>query len=215
VQMSRDGHAIVFHDETIERVTDGTGNILDLDFAYLRSLNAAAHFAGGWPEAQLIPTLREVLDLARNRVQVYVEIKASRRDDIYGRYPGIIEAIAQEIRAAAMLKHVLIISFDWQALLLIKQLEPAFQTGANVSIEWWEEAGEHALTTLLAQMEAIGAAWVDVDKRLVTEELVQAVHAHNLKIGVWTVNTLTELHHFVDLGVDSLTSDRPDLFAQL
>src|SRR5215469_17012312 len=55
IQMSRDGHAIVFHDQTVERLTDGQGNILDLDLAYLRSLNAAAHFSGGWPEPQLVP----------------------------------------------------------------------------------------------------------------------------------------------------------------
>src|SRR5437667_2473915 len=65
VHMSRDGHAIVFHDYTVNKLTNGHGNILDLDFAYLRSLNAAAHFPGGWPEPQQIPTLREVLDLAR------------------------------------------------------------------------------------------------------------------------------------------------------
>src|SRR5437764_1237987 len=43
VQMSRDGQALVFHDATMERLTNGQGNILDLDAAYLRSLNAAAH----------------------------------------------------------------------------------------------------------------------------------------------------------------------------
>src|SRR5438270_6599949 len=75
VQMSRDGHIIVFHDNTVERLTNGTGNILDLDFAYLRSLDAAAHFSGGWPEPQHIPTLREVLDLVKGHAQVYIEIK--------------------------------------------------------------------------------------------------------------------------------------------
>src|SRR2546421_12802712 len=52
VQMSRDGYPIVFHDNTLERLTDGKGNILDLDFAYLRSLNAAAHFPGNSPVAE-------------------------------------------------------------------------------------------------------------------------------------------------------------------
>src|SRR5947209_817217 len=80
VHMSHDGHAIVFHDYTIEKRTDGAGNILDLDFAYLRSLNAAAHFPGGWPEPQQIPTLREVLDLVKGHVQVHIEIKRNKRD---------------------------------------------------------------------------------------------------------------------------------------
>src|SRR5579875_2606703 len=54
VHLSRDGQLVVIHDNTVEKLTDGEGNILDLDFAYLRSLNAAAHFPGGWPQAQQI-----------------------------------------------------------------------------------------------------------------------------------------------------------------
>lgn len=215
VQMSHDGHAIVFHDETIERLTNGEGNILDLDFPYLRSLNAAAHFPGGWPEAQQIPTLREVLDLAKNRVQVYVELKAGKRDGEYVRYPHIVETVVQEIQAAGMLKQVLIISFDWQALSLIKQLEPVLPTGANVSTEWWASAGEQPLSTLLAQMKAASCDWVNVDGRLLSAELAQSVHEQGLKVGAWTVDSLDELRRFAAFGADSLTSDRPDLFAQL
>src|SRR5437588_11817299 len=111
VQMSRDGHTIVFHDNTVDRRTNGQGNILDLDFAYLRSLNAAAHFPGGWPEPEQIPTLREVLDLARGHVQVYIEVKMSRRGGVYERYPNIAEAVVNEVRAARMLDQVLHMSF--------------------------------------------------------------------------------------------------------
>src|SRR6058998_2099079 len=97
VHMSRDGHAIVFHDYTIDKRTNGTGNILDLDFAYLRSLNTAAHFPGGWPEPQQIPTLREVLDLARGHVQVYIEIKPSRGEKVFNSYAKIGETVLEEV----------------------------------------------------------------------------------------------------------------------
>ena len=83
VQMSRDGRAIVFHDYTVERLTDSEGNILDLDFATLRSLNAAAHFRDGWPQTQRIPTLQEVLKFAKGRTSVYIEIKFGKRDGAY------------------------------------------------------------------------------------------------------------------------------------
>src|SRR5437763_2076423 len=108
VHMSRDGHAIVFHDPTVDKQTNGTGNILDLDFAYLRSLNAAAHFPGGWPEPQQIPTLREVLDLAKGHVQVYIEIKPSKRNGAYGHYPNIAETVIEEVRHAGTLGQAMI-----------------------------------------------------------------------------------------------------------
>src|SRR5438128_9003260 len=112
VHMSRDGRAIVFHDYTVDKLTNGHGNILDLDFVYLRSLNAAAHFPGGWPEPQQIPALREVLDLAKGKVQVYIEIKPSKRDGMLGRYPHIAESVIEQVRSVGMLDQVLIISFD-------------------------------------------------------------------------------------------------------
>src|SRR5438045_2163474 len=80
VHMTSDGHIIAFHDYTVDKLTNGQGNILDLDFAYLRSLNAAAHFPGRWPEPQQIPTLREVLDLAKGHVQAHIENKHSKRN---------------------------------------------------------------------------------------------------------------------------------------
>ena len=215
VHLSRDGHAIVFHDYTVDKLTDGTGNILDLDFAYLRSLNAAAHFPGGWPEPQQIPTLREVLDLAKGHVQVYIEIKPSKRDGMYSRYPDIAETVIAEVRAADMLDQVLIISFDWLIPPLIKSLEPALQTGALVSADVWDARAEHSLDILIGQVTALGCQWINMDCKLFIPAMPVAAHEHGFKLGIWTVNTEDELRRFAAAGVDSLTSDRPDLFAAL
>jgi glycerophosphoryl diester phosphodiesterase len=214
VQMSRDGYSIVFHDNTLERLTDGNGNILDLDFAYLRSLNAAAHFPG-WPVAEQIPTLREVLDLANGRVQVQIEIKTSQRDGVYGRYPQIAEAVVNEVRATGMLQQVVIISFDWPVLPVVKALEPALVTGAIVSDNAWKPDAEDALDTLVQQIKPLGCEWIALDHKLFTSDMPAVLHKHGFQSGLWTVNTLEQLRHFATAGVDALTSDRPDFFAQL
>jgi glycerophosphoryl diester phosphodiesterase len=215
VHMSRDGQLIVFHDNTVDRLTDGTGNILDLDFATLRSLNAAAHFVGGWPESQQIPTLREVLDLARGRVQVYIEIKTSKRDGVQRQYPGIVEAVVNDVRAMGMTHRVLVISFDWSLLPQVKALEPRIATGALVSQETWDATTAHALETLVQQAKALHVEWLNMDQKLFTDEMPGTLHAHNIKLGLWTVNTSNALRRFAHAGVDSLTTDRPDLFAEL
>ena len=215
VQMSRDGQLIVFHDNTVERLTDGEGNILDLDFATLRSLNAATHFSGDWPEVEYIPTLSEVLTLMKERARVYIEIKTSRRDGVYGRYPRIAEAVLRDVRIARMLNRVLVISFDWPMLLHIKSMEPRLQTGGNVSKDVWNPDAEDALATLLKQMRKFGCSWVNMDSRLFTEEMPTRVHEQGLKLGLWTVNTLEDMRRFAAAHVDALTSDRPDLFAEL
>ncbi|MDQ2905265.1 MAG: glycerophosphodiester phosphodiesterase [Ktedonobacteraceae bacterium] len=215
VQMSCDGQVIVFHDYTVEKLTGGQGNILDLDFAYLRSLDAAAHFPGGWPEPLQIPTLREVLDLARGHVQVYIEIKPSKRDQVYGRYPGIVEAVVGEVRTAGMLDQVLIISFDWFILPLVKMLEPVLPLGALVSEDTWDPHAERAMAILAKQATDLGCTWINLDCDLFTEDMPATLHAHGLKLGLWTVDSETELRRFARAGVDSLTTNRPDLFTVL
>lgn len=215
VQMSHDGSAIVFHDATVERVTNGEGNILDLDFAYLRSLNAAAHFPASWPQRECIPTLREVLALARNRVRVYIEMKFGERGDVRERYPHIVETVLQEVNALGMLNQVLLMSFDWEAVETVKRLEPDALVGALVSSELWDAQTEQAVDTLIQQVKALGCEWVNMDYKLCTNEVVQRLHKAGLKIGLWTVNTLADLQRFAASGVDSLTTDRPDLFTKL
>jgi glycerophosphoryl diester phosphodiesterase len=215
VHMSCDGQAIVFHDYTVGKRTNGQGNILDLDFAYLRSLNAAAHFPGGWPQPEQIPTLREVLNVAQGHVQVYIEIKPSKRDKAYGRYPGIVETVIQQVREAGMLDQVLIMSFDWMILPLVKSLEPTLQTGALVSDEVWNAGNDQAVNILVDQVTALGCNWINLDCTLFTPEMPAIAHENGFKLGLWTVNTTEALRRFAAAGVDSLTSDRPDLFATL
>lgn len=214
VQMSRDGHVIVFHDNTIERLTNGSGNILDLDFAYLRSLDAAAHFSGGWPEQQQIPTLREVLALVKGQAQVYIEIKTSKRDGVTGRYPYIVQSVIEDVRAAGMLDQVYIISFDWTVLPELKALEPGVPVGALVSKDvWTPQMGPFAQLAGLAK--SLGFDWINMDCRLFAPDMPAIVHASALKIGLWTANTLDDLRRFASDGADSLTSDHPDLFGLL
>lgn len=213
VHMSRDGQVIVFHDYTVEKLTNGEGNLLDLDFAYLRSLNAAAHFPGGWTEPQQIPTLHEVLELVKGQLKVYIEIKLSKRGKVYGRYSNMAEMVVDEVRLAGMLDQVLVMSFDWLILPLIKSLEPTIQTGALVSEDIRNIGVDDALNTLVGQVKALGCDWINMDCDVFTPDMPAVIHEHGFKLGLWTVNTAEEMRHCAAAGVDSLTSDRPDLFA--
>lgn len=215
VQMTRDGHAVVFHDNTVEKLTNGSGNMLDLDFSYVRGLNAAAHFLGGWPEPQQIPTLWEVLNLAKDHLQVYIEIKFSERDGVYGRYPNIAEAVVEAVRSAGMLDQVLIISFDWMILPVIKSLEPALRAGAIVSDDVWNPRAGGALQTLVDDLASLRCDWINIDCDLFTDTMPGVAHNHGYKLGVWTVNSSDEMCRFAAAGIDSITTDRPDLFSEI
>ena len=208
VQMTCDGHAVVFHDNTVDRLTAGTGNILDLGLSELRSLDAATRFPGGWSQREVIPTLHEVLALLRGRMQVYLEVKNSQRDEVYGRYPRIAETVVEEVHAADMHEQVVVISFDWQILADIKSLAPELSLGVIVGYGWWSmQPPELVLTKLVEQATALQCQWVNMDYRLFTSEILSAVHECGLKLGLWTVNTLEELKRLAVAGV-RFTDDR-------
>lgn len=215
VHLSRDGHVVVFHDNHVHKRTNGSGNLLDLDMSYLRRLDAAARHPGGWPEPQQIPTLSEVLDLAKGRAQVYIEIKTSRRGRTYQSYPSIAEKVIELVKQAGMMNDVLVISFDWPILPVIKSLEPTIETGMLVSKKVWNPRATDGLQLLFEKAEEYQCEWINMDYKLFTTGMPQAVHNNGLKLGLWTVNAEEDMLRFAAAGVDSLTSDRPDLFSVL
>jgi len=170
---------------------------------------------GGWPEPQQIPTLWEVLNLAKDHVQVYIEIKFSERDGVFGRYPNIAEAVVEAVRSAGMLAQVLIISFDWTILPIIKSLEPALQTGTIVSDDVWNPRAEHALQTLVDELASLRCNWINMDCDLFTNTMPGVAHNHGYKLGIWTVNSSDEMRRLATAGIDSITTDRPDLFYEV
>jgi glycerophosphoryl diester phosphodiesterase len=215
VHMSRDGHAVVIHDNLVHKRTNGSGNLLDLDLAYLRRLDAAVHHPGGWPEPQQIPTLSEVLEIAKGRAQVYIEIKTSKRRRTYEPYPYLAEKVVELVHLTDMLDQILIISFDWTILPVIKSLEPTLETGMIVSNKVWNPRTRDGMQFLVEKAGEYGCAWINMDYKLFTYEMPQTLHTDGLKLGLWTVNSEADMLRFAAAGVDSLTSDRPDLFSVL
>lgn len=216
VQVSRDGHLVVFHDQTLERLTEGRGNMLDLDLVDLQALNAAAHFPGGWPRKQRIPLLRDVLEFAcASGLRVQIEIKLGQRNGRPVRFPGIAEAVVREIDAAGMQERVVVISFDRALLPHIKTLAPGLQTGALVAASTWNPRAADALSALADEVGLLQCEWIGMEQHLVTPDMPDFFHARGLSLGVWTVNDLDDLRKLAQAGVDALTTDRPDLFAAL
>ncbi|GHO52150.1 glycerophosphodiester phosphodiesterase [Ktedonobacter robiniae] len=211
VQMSRDGQLVVFHDNTLERLTEGHGNLLDQDFAYLRSLNAAAHFPSGWSEHEQIPTLREVLELVKGRAHVLLELKSSQRDGAYGRYPRMVPAVLEDLQVMEMLDQVLLIAFDWELLAEAKQRQPEVETGLILSSEVWDVQAEGWVAAACMRARELGSAWIDIDHHLLTPGVAQIIRQEGLHLAAWTANTPEDIQHCQEVGVEALATDRPDL----
>ena len=67
----------------------------------------------------------------------------------------------------------------------------------------------------MGQVQFLGCEWIDLDCKLFNAALLDSAHEHGFKLGLWTVNTLAAMQRFAAAGVDSITTDHPDLFLQL
>lgn len=181
VSLCKSGEAVVMHDLDVDSRTDGTGPILDFTLEELKRLDAG--------EGERIPTLQEVIDRIDGRCPLNIEIKGP------GSGEAVAEAIAREIDKGRASDSFLVSSFNHVELKRFSGLMPGIRTGLLLG----------CLPLSLARMaEEIGAWSVNLDKELLSAEIVEDAHARGLKVLVFTVNTPRDLERMKALSVDGV-----------
>jgi len=116
VLLSRDGCVVVIHDDTLDRTTDGEGEVAAFTLAELKKLDAGSWFSEEFA-GERIPTLEQALRLAKGRILVNVEIKTEAVGD------GIVAKALEIIDELDMKDNVVISSFDPKALSKARELD--------------------------------------------------------------------------------------------
>lgn len=192
VGLSRDGVPVVIHDDTLERTTNGSGRVEDMDFDELRCLDA-----GSWKgTATRLPSLEDVLEGFASRTLLNLEIKTTRRR------AELVDACAEAVRKHAATGSVVFSSFDHDALRLLRRVMPEARIGVLA-----ESTG---LDRALACAAEIAAANLHPPVLLVSRGLVEAAHAASLRVWTWTVNAPRLIDHALACGVDGIFSDFPE-----
>jgi glycerophosphoryl diester phosphodiesterase len=210
VHLTADGEPVVIHDATLDRTTTGHGPVRSLTLARLQSVRLLDRT--GAPSAESVPTLAQVLDLARpTSVAVLPEIKL---DLARSPYPDMESRVVALLRARALLGRASVQSFDDATLKRVRALEPNLRTMLLVSRVRMSTYGSTAADPVRWAVEA-GAADLGIDFRLIDAPLVAAARAAGVRLAAWTVNADDELRRMGALGVDLVMSDRPDRARQL
>ena len=127
-----------------------------------------------------------------------------------GFYPGIEEKVVAAIEGRGLTDRVIVIAFEDETLQRLRALRPGLTVYGLTSPRPLERRGQ-TIEAYLAAMHALGVIGVGLDQRLVTPEIVAEARRRGLQIGVWTVNDEGAMRRFAALGVDFITTDRPDL----
>lgn len=193
---SADGVPIVLHDYTLDRTTDARArwgeekvSVADKSADDLEALDAGVWFGDQFRETKL-PTLEESLDLIQTGSTTLIERKA-----------GDAATCIDLLRNKRLLDDVVVQAFDWDFLVDCHQIEPTMILGAL--------GGRDLNGPDFEALAATGAKVVGWFKDAVTEEVVQDVHDHGMKLWVWTVDDMEQAESLIEMGVDGIISNVP------
>ena len=196
VQMTADGVAVVTHDTSLRRCTGCNANIYDLTFAQVRELDAGRWFSARYAGTQ-IPTLEEVLDLCKGKIQLNIEIKPNAAT------PELEAETVRIIREKGFEKDCVITSQSYETLHKVKALAPEYPTGYILAL------GVGTYYDLPA------ADFFSVESTFITAGMVQQIHLRGKTISAWTINRQQDAEKLLQLGVDDLITDKPEIIAPL
>jgi glycerophosphoryl diester phosphodiesterase len=196
VHCTSDGFPVLIHDETVDRTTDGAGNVHEMTLGEVRALDAGARqFVPQFQGAQ-VPLLADVIDLIRGKALLQIEIKQE----------GIEERIIDVVRDRDAVTHCESHSFYPGVVKRMRELEPrmaaALLSGGDRVVDW-DEFFSFALS-LDAQGVSVYGTWA-------TPERVRQGQLRSLTFMVWTVDEERHIRRVINAGVDSICSNFPDV----
>ncbi len=196
VHIARDGELVVAHDETIDRVSNGTGLICEMTTSELKKFL----FNRTHPEYEkaTLPTLREVLELLKpTGLHINIEMKNSRI-----LYEGLEEKTIRLVDELGMKDRILYSSFNHHSMMHIKEIDPSLPCGLLYDcmlLEPWvyaHNAGANAIHPHFSELLIPGEA--------------EKAHALGLMVNVWTVNEEKDIRSTLQAGADIVISNYPD-----
>ena len=209
-RLSADGHIVCIHDETTGRTGDRDINVARSSFESLRKVEVGAWKGAEW-KGERIPELDEVLDLVPDGKRLFLEVKCGVE---------IVEKLVPELKARkSYAKKIVIICFEEAVIAAVREKLPECKAmwlcaykekgvrKADKTIQW--TPGHESVLATLKKCRASGLdSQANLD--VLTPGFVKKLRKRNLEFHAWTINDLATARRLKDLGVDSLTTDRPE-----
>ena len=211
VHPTRDGDALVIHDPTVNRTTDGSGPVAGMTVAELQGLDAGWRFTpdGGASHpfrgrGVRLSTLREVLaELPHARVNV--EIKDARAQ----------AAVWSAVHEAGAAHRVLVAAGDRRNRARFGAYPGAVSGSAQEMYAFYALHLAHSTALWRPPVDAFQMPERRGSRQVLTPRMLRELHAHNVAVHVWTIDEPADMRRLLEWGVDGIVTDRPDRLARL
>jgi glycerophosphoryl diester phosphodiesterase len=210
LHLSADEVLMVFHDDTLDRTTDGSGPINGYTAGELKSFDAAFRFGSkdGWPyrgQGVTIPTLEELVT-AFPDASFTLELKEA----------GLADPLVSFVQRHNLWDRVMVGGYDDAWIKKVRLLSDGRMSTSSPRHEtffFW--LFSRVGIGLPIKADALQVPCSHNGLTVVDRRLVRAARRAGKQVHVWTVNSAPEMHRLLDLGVDGLMSDFPDVLLEV
>lgn len=210
LRITVDGVVVCFHDRTVDRTTDGTGRLATMTHVEVAGLDAGYRHRAGDDFSYRgkgvgVPTLEELV-ASFPEVRLVVDLKCD----------GMTGELARIFATHSLYDRVVVGSFSDARLEELRKATDdrvATSTGSVATRRWI--LASRAGRGVAGKAKALQVPQQMRGVRVVDERLVRVAHDSGLHVHVWTVNEPGEMRRLLDIGVDGLVTDRPDLLREV
>ena len=204
VQMSSDGQLVICHNLTVDATSNGSGYIANKTFEELRALDFGKWFSEAYEGTQ-IPTLEETLDCVKDMGVLNVEMKHPLRNKV-----ELTHKIVETVKAFGLQDKVVFSSFDFDMMLMVKQIDPSLKCGLlydPLKTECFDRRMVHNCQWEVMKeyrMDALHPYY-----SLVNYPPSYVLHAHSLgyMVNIWGISDEKTLEKYKGKGLDMIITD--------
>jgi glycerophosphoryl diester phosphodiesterase len=191
VQENADGVVVVEHDRDFMRVAGRNLTVWEATNEDLLGIDIGSRFAPEFAD-QRVPTLREVLELARGHLGVFIELK------YYGHDRELESKVVDLVESTGMVDHIVVMSLKYDGLRKTRELRPEWTYGLLTTVS-------------VGDPTRMNLDFLAVNAETATLSLIRRAHARGKKVHVWTVNDPVQMSIMMSRGVDGIITDNPAL----
>ena len=186
IHLTKDGEIVIIHDTDTFNTTGVKGLVKDMTLDQIKNLSVG--------EGEQIPTLKELINLARDKMGLQIEIKAK----------NLLKILIEILKKEGLVNTSIISSFMLSELQKLKLLEPNVKVGLLTPMELMRPSQYKRKIVQIAKngFYSIHPYYTRTDK-----ELVDFAHEQGLKVFVWTVNSRRAMKKLIEIGVDGIITD--------
>jgi len=191
VQETADGRVVVVHDSDFMKLSGVPLKIWEGSFEQVREIDVGSWFGAEFADER-VPTLREVLEAARGRAGVVIELK------YYGHDQELEQRVVDIVEDTNMVSEVAVMSLKYEGIQKMRKLRPDWSLGLLSA-------------TAVGDLAGLDADFLAVSTGMAKPGFIRRAHAAGKRLFVWTVNDPVAISRMISLGVDGVITDEPEM----